>query len=361
MSHKIKLLRFAAALLLLSLLHPFAASASAHPYDVYEITCSPAERLTAEYAHQLLPETEIPFRNEITRGEFCHCLNAYLIDTDRILPPRSFCAPADVDVTTDFCSDIEYIVQGGVMGCGDDGLFHPENTLTAGTAALCLYRLETLSCERKNAQPASSLPPHDPTPEALLDKVCMLGHSNALGLYRSEKNGMDYFVLNGVTAGKYVDCGYLLLPGSLKGSYLKGLERGSYGYAYIMLGTNDVHRGPSELPVFLDSIREITENVRRMQPGTGICYLSVTPMGFSEEDTQEYHNQGYIRLYNEGLKSLSRECGADYLDLFTPLCNRDGYNRVELARTDGIHYRQPGYDLILQILLTHFPEGKEYD
>lgn len=351
MSRRLQLWRLVPVLLLLCL-QPFRVSVRAA--DAPGI--SPSEPLTADALRLLMPETNIPFQGEITRGQFCHCLNVRLTEDDLTLLPRTVSAPSDVDVSVPFCREVEYIVQGGVMGCDEDGLFRPRETMTVGSALLGLHRLELLSRERRNAQPATSLPVHAASDPAVFDSACMLGHSNALGLYRSEKNGMDYFVMNGITAGRYVDYNYLLLSNGKKGSYLTGLAQGSYDYAYVMLGTNDVHRGPSELSVYQSSIREITENVRQLQPGVSLCFLSVTPMGFCEKDTPEFHRQEIIRLYNEALKSLSRECGADYIDLFTPLCDRDGYNRPELARADGIHYKQSGYDLITELLLTHYPE-----
>ena len=345
---------------LLFCLVSFSIPAGAVSFSVEEFS-PPSEILTADVLRRMLPETEIPFRGELTRGEFCYCLNARLSEADQMLPQRSSGSIPDVDIITKYCRDIEHIVHGGVMGCNADGLFCPTEPITVGEAELCLQRLNILAAVRKNDQPASTLPPHKASGTDVLDSACMLGHSNALGFSRCEKTGMDCFALNGITAEKYISSHNLILPEFHRGSYLTGLEQGNYLYVYIMLGTNDVHYGPAELPAYMDSLREIVDNVQRLQPEASICFLSLTPLGFNAKSIPEYHRQEYIRAYNEALKTLSRECGSAYLDLFTPLCGRDGYNRAGLALPDGIHYSQSGYDLILQILLTYFPEEAAHD
>ena len=59
-------------------------------------------------------------------------------------------------------------------------------------------------------------------------------------------------------------------------------------------------------------------------------------------------------LYSQAVKDLSREYGAEYIDLYRPLSGADGYMYDEYSVNDGIHITPETYSSMLEeYFMTH--------
>lgn len=309
---------------------------------------APDTPLSEEGLALLLPGADLSAAPALTRAGFCEVLQRYLLDKDLILPQSCSADAADLDWSVPYHTSAEYILRGGVMGADENSSFRPMESITNGEAALAVGRLRALSRPRQSWQPVSSLPETEPLNEAVLEECCMLGHSNVVGLDMSVPTGLDIIAKVGVSAQYFLSDHDLSFGRNGQGCAADGLQLRRYRSIYLMLGTNDMVQGRETVAEFEESIRTIVELIRYYQPQAALCILSITPFGV---DMPQYTEE--ITLFNQTLKSISRDYGISYLDIYTPLATRSGGNIPELARQDGYHYTAEGYGKILDVMLRH--------
>ena len=309
---------------------------------------APDAPLSEEGLALLLPGADLSAVPALTRAGFCEILQRYLLDNDLILPQSCSVDAADLDWSVPCHTSAEYILRGGVMSTDESNSFRPLEPITNGEAALAVGRLRALSRPFQSGQPASSLPETEPLNDAVLEECCMLGHSNVVGLDLSVPTGLDIIAKVGVSAQYFLSDRDLSFGRNGQGCAADGLQLRRYRSIYLMLGTNDMVQGREATAEFEESIRTIVELIRYYQPQAALCILSITPFGV---DIPQYTEE--ITLFNQTLKSISRDYGISYLDIYTPLATRSGGNIPELARQDGYHYNAEGYERILDAMLRH--------
>lgn len=316
-----------------------------------EIGASPDALLSESELSRLLSGTADADGLTLTRGEFASALYRYVTDNDLELPVRCGYELRDAEDCGFHADAVRYLLRGGVMGTDASGFFRPQETVKCGEASLAVTRLKLFCRPRRSGQPASSLPVTSPESGSVFSSCLMLGHSNVVGLDMLVHTDLDIIAKVGASSFDFLSAGDLSFGWYGSGFAVDGLHRRQYSVVYIMLGTNDMAQGLNVLDGFRQHMSEIIELTAGCQPDARLCLLAITPVGL---DVPLYSEE--ILQFNRALKELSRACGTDYLDIYTPLSDRNGANRPGLARNDGLHYGEAGYMTILNTLLTHFPE-----
>lgn len=97
----------------------------------------------------------------------------------------------------------------------------------------------------------------------------------------------------------------------------------------IMIGTNDIH-GTTKA-TFIGNYREILNRLTQ-ETGARIYVISVPYIGDASLMRWPYnfYFDWRVRSFNRGIKSLARQYGVDYIDLYTPT--------LDIFRKNGPHY-----------------------
>ena len=345
-------------LLLFFLLFPMCEAKALDPAVTHDflgkaarLGLSPADALSGNQLSALLDTPLSAKDSPLTLDEFCVLLCSYREEKELLLPARITTEPDIPRGTISHWHQVIDIYESGILG---DRLSYEDvhQTVSAARGCLLLSAFLSATVPPDPFQPVSSLKVESETAPDSLAHTLFLGHSNALALGRYTSSPMTFAASNGVNVSAFLSMRLTQIPSNEKDYAENILREQPYEKVYIMLGTNDLVHGIEGLDDFSRCLREIIALVQHCQPGAGLCLVGVTPLMFSEPFRIQFR-QDMIRAYNQSLKSLSRELGLAYLDMFTPLAAPDGYNRPELSKEDGIHYKNEGYALILNEICSH--------
>ncbi len=311
---------------------------------------SPEDHITGRSLSALLDYPLSDENEALTLYELCDLMRDYLVSKDLTLPS---CFPLSSEATAEnsYNAAVSFLLEGEVLGTPptDRELSQP---VTLARACLILSRLLARACPMDLGQPVSSVEKKEEAGAEVLQGALMLGHSNAIGLGLMTQSPMAYAAQNGISAVNFLSADDLYYSKGSGGSAADILRSGQYAAVYIMLGTNDLTSGVS-MEEYRSHLGNIIELAAYYQPQAKLCLIGISPLGFSPETVSPENSPANILAYNRIQKSLSRDHGIAYLDIFTPLASHTGYNRADLARRDGIHYQESGYELILSILCSH--------
>jgi lysophospholipase L1-like esterase len=109
-------------------------------------------------------------------------------------------------------------------------------------------------------------------------------------------------------------------------------------------GDNDIASGKSPDQVFA-AFKAFVARIHAALPGTRIAYIAIKPCPAREQylDSVKATNR-LIRNYTTSDNRLL------FVDIFTPMLNKEGRPRAELCLEDGLHPNAQGYELWASIL-----------
>ena len=104
---------------------------------------------------------------------------------------------------------------------------------------------------------------------------------------------------------------------------------------FLMTGINNVlmERHDINLP-----FREIVRNLTTWYKGAMIVVQSLLPVDMP------WVSNDLIRDINRRLKELAKECGVEYLDVFSAFVDTGGNVKTGLLSEDGVHLANKGYE-----------------
>ena len=245
------------------------------------------------------------------------------------------------------------IQRAGVMIEDTDGFFHYRDTVSLSEAEEVILRFLSSRRDILTALPVSTMAESEPVSDSWFDDACFIGHSQIVGMQKySGLSGPDYYAVVGHKAQDVVDYGFYELPGGGYGTLSDGLHRRSYGKVYIMLGINDSSLRDDRVESFMKPMRQILELVQETQPDATIYLLSLVPVG-RYTPMNELYNPTSTVFYSQLVKTLSREYGTEYIDLFRIMCDDAGYYLDRFNSGDGIHINSDRYPEIVEYLKRH--------
>lgn len=116
---------------------------------------------------------------------------------------------------------------------------------------------------------------------------------------------------------------------------------------FVMLGSN----GITSASAMEDSYRTLLEKLTDKCPDSEIYCLSVTPV---TSDSSSAASAGItndmITDFNKYIKSLAKEKGLTYIDLYTLFSDDNGYFLHEYAENDGLHFKGNTYKVMLSYI-----------
>lgn len=168
---------------------------------------------------------------------------------------------------------------------------------------------------------------------------CFVGNSVIEGMEIYELvDGADYFArigLNVTDASKLsTSTGSVPVIDELNSSK-------KYSRIFMMFGENELN-WPS-MDVFKSDYASLIKKAKKYQPSAKIYLLSVTPIS-KTADSQQYEgaSKDAIVKLNKHIKSIAEANGAEYVDLFTALADKNGFLPEGVA-ADGIHFDKDYY------------------
>lgn len=182
-------------------------------------------------------------------------------------------------------------------------------------------------------------------PEGYFADAAFVGNSVVTGLdmydYDDVLAGADFYAANSVTVLGVSD-------------YIRQMEGTVYGKVYVGLGTN-------EMSYDKDTLRGCFEDMIDMlldyNPDCIIYLMSVTPVSEYKSSTNSSFTKELAIAFNEMLREIARDRGVYYLDVYSVLCNDQGYLPSEVT-VDGIHFTPAHYAYWFDYLQTHYvPDG----
>ena len=112
---------------------------------------------------------------------------------------------------------------------------------------------------------------------------------------------------------------------------------------FLLIGTNDLAAGTPAAEV-VANVRKIVERFQSESPRTKLYVQSVFPVNdsFKKYAAKHGRHDADIVAVNKGLQALCAEKGIVYIDLWTPLADKNGKLRADLTN-DGLHLMGEGY------------------
>ena len=337
---------------LFSILLIFPLGAEADSQVEYHALCqkamqsgaAPTDMITGSDLSMLLERPLSDSEEPLTLSELCGLIRVYLHGEKLILPSLREGNPEGTEN-----DDVLLCYEGGILSEWEN----TETPVPLGQACMILSRLMDYACAPDYDQPVSSLQEDNNAGVEVLENTLIMGHSNVVGLFLTMKSPLSYAARDGASTYDYLSLHDLILGWGVVGSASQALRVKRYSAVYIMLGTNDCMAYYAGLPAYHKQLAEIIELVQFFQPEAKLCPIGISPIGFSDIEVREELRPNVIRAYNREQKSLSRDYGIEYLDIYSLLADENGYNTRNITREDGLHYTVEGYECILREIYTH--------
>lgn len=246
--------------------------------------------------------------------------------------------------------------EAGVMIEDAGGYFYPGEIVTVQQAESIILRfLGALQRISFPELPVSSVPETAPVDPSWFNDACFIGHSQVVGMETYFSLGSaDYYCSVGHCVKDVLEFEYYQGPEGGYGTLNKILHNypGYYKKVYIMLGINDCSTEDDRVEQFMAPMRTLLDLVRETQPEAIIYLISLAPVGRYTPMNIAYNPANTI-LYSQALKTLSREYGTEYLDVFRMMADSEGYFKETFDAGDGIHIQAARYPEIEDFIRCH--------
>lgn len=121
---------------------------------------------------------------------------------------------------------------------------------------------------------------------------------------------------------------------------------------FVMLGSNGM-TSDGDISVMQNTYKTLIDKLSAACPNSEIYCLSVTPV---TKDSTAAASGGItndiIKSFNDYIDNLCSESDIQYLDVYTLLCDSDGFFSAEFAEMDGLHFLGSTYDTMLSYIQT---------
>ena len=120
---------------------------------------------------------------------------------------------------------------------------------------------------------------------------------------------------------------------------------------YFMLGMNGIKWLPPES--MISSYADIIDYAKAAFPQATIYVQSLTPTAEDVYATIPGIDKENIGIFNAALRDVALSKEVYYLDIYSALCNEDGYLPEEVSSDDGYHFSPSHYQRWYAYLRTH--------
>ena len=137
--------------------------------------------------------------------------------------------------------------------------------------------------------------------------------------------------------------------------WLSELESGTVGKVYLGVGAVQLDYRDD---VIRRGIEDGIDGVRRDQPGCVIYIMGVPPVSAYRSSTDSTINKDRAQYINTILQQIAAEKGARYLDVFSALCDDDGYLPSEVT-VNGVDFTPGQYEGWYELLASKAVAGED--
>lgn len=112
----------------------------------------------------------------------------------------------------------------------------------------------------------------------------------------------------------------------------------------VYAGDNDLaaKKTPDEV---LADFKKLVTAIHSRLPKTRVAFIAIKP------SVARWALIDQVRAVNESIKAFTKtDARLEYIDVFTPMLNKDGQPRRELLVEDGLHLNSNGYELWTQVI-----------
>ena len=317
------------------------------------------------------PETEV------TREQICDAMYNYSRLVHYTLP-GNFPVPSFTDeglIDPKYREAVRVLYQAGVITGKDSTRFDPKSGATRAEVAAILSRFVDAVAYKPESEPSfdengnyifgTALPAVGDAGNGYFDDALFIGNSFVVGMQTYFKDfNADYRAVSGISVSALLDDYYAfpltaveynengeLVP-SL-GGIADVLTEKQYGKVYLVFGTNELGSEPYHRDKFSRDLNRMIELARSSQPGAKIYITSVLPISRLRSETSASYNRDNAIAFNNVMKQISREKQVVFLDLFSLLCDSEGFLPMENCLSDGIHILSPQYEQVQSFFRTH--------
>jgi hypothetical protein len=178
------------------------------------------------------------------------------------------------------------------------------------------------------------------------DDAVFVGDSMVMGLdmydYDEVLAGADFFTDEDMTIADV-------------GDYVSQWETGAYGKIYVGVGIDELSL---DQDVLRSQLEDMIDDLQAYDTGALIYLMSVTPISEYKSGTSSVYTQSLALAFNELLQELAQERNVYYLDVYSVLCNSDGYLPSDVTM-DGIHFTPAHSSAWFEYIQTHYVGGTE--
>ena len=181
----------------------------------------------------------------------------------------------------------------------------------------------------------------EPAPADYFDDAAFLGNSLVDGLdlndYGSLLSNADFYVSDGLTVQSCAE-------------QVAKMADTVYGKIYVGLGTNEMG---SEQDTLRQAFNRLIDQLEQNNPGCVIYLMSVPPVSAYKSSTDSNRTRTRVLTVNAMLQEIATERQVWYLDIYSGLCDEEGYLPSEVT-TDGIHFTPGHYDSWYECLQNYY-------
>ncbi|XP_026417681.1 GDSL esterase/lipase CPRD49-like isoform X2 [Papaver somniferum] len=111
------------------------------------------------------------------------------------------------------------------------------------------------------------------------------------------------------------------------------------------------------LSEYTENMRKIATHLKSLSEETRIIYLSPPPMNdekYRESKSEQVRTNENCQIYSEACKSLCKEMGLKFVDLWTAIQKMDDWKNTSF--TDGVHLSSEGSKVVVEEILKVLKE-----
>ena len=175
--------------------------------------------------------------------------------------------------------------------------------------------------------------------------AAFVGNSQVMALelydYDGILTGADFYETDTMTGTGWID----------------DMEGATYGKYYLGLGAKELDWRDDAIR---QGIEKAIDSLRSARPDCRIFLMGVPPVSEYRSSTDSTINKDRAQYINTLLQQIAAERGAKYLDVFSALCDENGYIPSEVT-VNGVDFTPGQYEGWYELLRTTDPDAPEKD
>lgn len=140
--------------------------------------------------------------------------------------------------------------------------------------------------------------------------------------------------------------------------YAEEMKGGSFGKIYVTFGTHEMNYDSSSLR---EAYNMLLDRLQADHPQAIVYLVSAPPVSLWKTSNSSSTTRELVQSFNAMLKELAEERQVWFLNVYSALCNEEGYLPSDVTN-DGVHFTPAHYELWYAYMQSHYiPDGTTAD